>query len=416
MNRPEQLNFRDEEVMQSDVFRLRSIIRRLGTRSSTLDASQAGISKAEQLLTSSRERLQTRQQVALPIQFPVELPISEHAEVLQQALCDHQVLVVCGETGSGKSTQLPKICLAAGRGRRGLIGHTQPRRLAARSIAARLTEELRGSPSSTVAYKVRFTDQTEKQTMVKLMTDGILLAETQSDRFLDQYDTIIVDEAHERSLNIDFLLGYLRRLLLKRRDLRVIITSATLDAAKFSNHFEINGQAAPIMEVAGRTYPVTQRYQPLLAKDEVDESDVGERDLMTGLVDAIRSLEKDGPGDVLVFLPTEGEIRAATKRLKSSFAPRLHQRSLEILPLYARLGNKDQNRVFNPGGAQRIILATNVAESSLTVPRIRYVIDSGTARISRYAPRTKVQRLPIEAVSRASADQRAGRCGLHRSL
>lgn len=367
--------------------------------------------KISHLIERSRQRCDERRSCVPDIQLPPELPISEHAEVITDTIRSSRVVVLCGETGSGKSTQLPKLCLQAGRGIHGMIGHTQPRRLAARSLSSRIADEL-GSPlGGAVGFKIRFTDHTAPTTLVKLMTDGILLAETQSDRFLDQYDTIIVDEAHERSLNIDFLMGYLRRLLDRRKDLKVILTSATLDADKFANHFDLDGQPAPIIKVAGRTYPVELRYRPLLTEDVNEESNNTERDLLSGIVEGVHELHAAGPGDILIFLPTEAEIRAATKRLRSSLAGQLHRQELDILPLYARLSNKDQNRVFQPGGRRRIVLATNVAESSITVPGIRYVIDAGTARISRYAPRTKVQRLPIEPISRASADQRAGRCG-----
>ena len=308
------------------------------------------------------------------------------------------MVIVAGETGSGKTTQIPKICLELGRGVRGLIGHTQPRRIAARTVAERVAEELRTPLGEAVGWKVRFTDQVGDSTLVKLMTDGILLAEIQTDRELRAYDTIIIDEAHERSLNIDFLLGYLAQLLPRRPDLKVVITSATIDPQRFSRHFG----DAPIVEVSGRTYPVEVRYRPLLEEDAEDS----DRDQITAICDAVDELQAEGPGDILVFLSGEREIRdtadALTKR---------NLRHTEVLPLYARLSSAEQHRVFQQHSGRRIVLATNVAETSLTVPGIRYVIDPGTARISRYSHRTKVQRLPIEPVCQASANQRKGRCG-----
>src|SRR5690606_19575594 len=323
------------------------------------------------------------------------------------AIRDHQVVVVCGETGSGKSTQLPKICLELGRGISGLIGHTQPRRIAARSVAARVAEELRTPLGTTVGFKIRFTDQTSPTTLVKVMTDGVLLAETQHDRFLDQYDTLIIDEAHERSLNIDFLLGYVKRLLPRRPDLRVIITSATIDAARFADHFAGPAGPAPVIEVSGRTYPVEVLYRPL----EADEDSGEEPEMSDAILAAIDELARRGPGDMLVFLPTEREIREVAKLLRGRNIPGSPPGATEVLPLYARLSAAEQNKVFSAHKHRRIVLATNVAESSLTVPGIRFVVDTGTARISRYSPRSQIQRLPIEAVSQASADQRKGRCG-----
>lgn len=310
---------------------------------------------------------------------------------------DHQVVIVAGETGSGKTTQLPKICMELGRGLKGLIGHTQPRRLAARTVANRIAEELQSEPGGCIGYKVRFSDHVSENTMVKLMTDGILLAEIQQDRLLMQYDTIIIDEAHERSLNIDFLLGYLKELLPRRPDLKIIITSATIDPERFSKHFN----NAPIIEVSGRTYPVEVRYRPI-----VEEADDTERDQLQAIFDAVDELGREGPGDILIFMSGEREIRDTADALN-----KLDLRHTEVLPLYARLSNSEQNRVFQPHSGRRIVLATNVAETSLTVPGIKYVIDPGTARISRYSYRTKVQRLPIEPVSQASANQRKGRCG-----
>ncbi|HVJ69563.1 MAG TPA: ATP-dependent RNA helicase HrpA, partial [Caulifigura sp.] len=353
--------------------------------------------------------------------FEDPLPICERIDEIAAAIEKHQVVVVAGETGSGKSTQLPKICLKLGRGVFGMIGHTQPRRIAARSVATRVAEELGTRVGEGVGFKVRFTDAVSPNTHIKVMTDGILLAELQSDRFLDAYDTIIIDEAHERSLNIDLILGQLHRLLKKRPDLRVIITSATIDAVRFAAFFDSpdgridEGELAvrlagtmpatgtPVIEVSGRTYPVETRYRPL--------SDDGDADLNGGIADAIVEVLSEGPGDVLTFLPTERDIRELAEVLRGrlrQFGPGF---KAEILPLYGRLSEHDQQRVFQPHSGQRVVLATNVAESSLTVPGIRYVVDTGTVRLSRFAPQSKVQRLPIEPISRASADQRKGRCG-----
>jgi len=343
-------------------------------------------------------RLEERRAALPNAEFDDSLPISAHREAIAAAIRDHQVVVVCGETGSGKTTQLPKICLSLGLGAAGLIGHTQPRRIAARSVAARIAAELKTTVGDQVGYKVRFSDRTGPNAFIKLMTDGILLAETQSDRLLEQYEVIILDEAHERSLNIDFLLGYLKRLLPRRPDLKLIVTSATIDPERFSRHFN----DAPIIEVSGRTYPVEIRYRPLIAVDE-DERD---RDLQQAILDAVDEVWQQGPGDILIFLSGEREIRETAESLRKHHPP-----NTEILPLYARLSAAEQNRVFQPHGRPRIVLATNVAETSLTVPGIRYVIDPGMARISRYSPRGKIQRLPIEKISQASANQRAGRCG-----
>jgi ATP-dependent helicase HrpA len=327
--------------------------------------------------------------------FPEDLPVARRRDEIARAIAAHPVVVVAGETGSGKTTQLPKICLALGRGVDGLIGHTQPRRIAARSLAERIAEELGTPLGRDVGCKVRFSDRTRPEGYVKVMTDGILLAETRGDRHLSAYDTLILDEAHERSLNIDFLLGYVKRILPRRPDLRVVITSATIDTERFARHFD-----APVVEVSGRTYPVEVRYRP-------PEPAEGAADPHRGLLDAVDELAGLGPeGDILVFLPGEREIREAAEALRKH-----HPRDTEVLPLFARLSAAEQHRVFHPGPRRRIVLATNVAETSLTVPRIRYVIDSGLARISRYSTRAKVQRLPVEPVSRASADQRKGRCG-----
>ena len=330
---------------------------------------------------------------------PENLPIAEWRGHLLDAIRDHQVVIVAGETGSGKSTQLPKLCLELGRGVDGLIGHTQPRRMAARTIAERVADELGTELGTAIGYTVRFTDKVRDTTLVKVMTDGILLAEIQRDRMLHRYDTIIVDEAHERSLNIDFLLGYLKQLLPKRPDLKVIVTSATIDTARFSEHFD----SAPIVEVAGRTYPVEVRYRPY------GDQPGDQRDQVQAVSDAIDELEHEGNGDVLVFLSGEREIHDIADTLRRRDAS--GRRPLEILPLYARLSAVEQHRIFQPHTGRRIVLSTNVAETSLTVPGVRYVIDAGSARISRYSHRLKVQRLPIEPVSRASANQRSGRCG-----
>ncbi len=343
------------------------------------------------------QKVQARAAACPKITYPESLPVSQKKQDIFAAIRDHQVVIVAGETGSGKTTQLPKICLELGRGVKGLIGHTQPRRLAARSVASRIADELATPLGSSVGYKVRFNDQVGENTLVKLMTDGILLAEIQQDRLLMQYDTLIIDEAHERSLNIDFILGYLRELLPKRPDLKVIITSATIDPQRFSRHFN----HAPIIEVSGRTYPVEVRYRPV-----VDDADDSERDQLQAIFDAVDELGREGPGDVLIFMSGEREIRDTADALNKLNLPHT-----EVLPLYARLSNSEQNRVFQSHHGRRIVLATNVAETSLTVPGIKYVIDPGTARISRYSFRTKVQRLPIEPVSQASANQRKGRCG-----
>jgi ATP-dependent helicase HrpA len=340
-----------------------------------------------------------------PITYPEELPVSGRRAEIAEALREHQVIIVSGETGSGKTTQLPKICLELGRGQRGMIGHTQPRRIAASSTAKRIAQELNSPPGELVGFKVRFNDTLSKGASVKLMTDGILLAESQTDPLLRQYDTIIIDEAHERSLNIDFLLGYLKQILPKRPDLKVIITSATIDAQRFSEHFSSvqNGEKklAPVIEVSGRLYPVELRYRPV-QDGEKDK----ERDLMTAITDAVDELCRVGSGDVLVFLPGEREIRDAAEALRKHHPPHV-----EILPLFARLSAQEQERVFKTSNARRIVLATNVAETSLTVPGIRYVVDAGLARVKRYSYRNKVEQLQIEAVAQSAANQRAGRCG-----
>ncbi|WP_462055566.1 ATP-dependent RNA helicase HrpA [Vibrio cholerae] len=349
-------------------------------------------------IAQSMMAVEQRKQQMPKIEYPALLPVSQKRDDIAQAIAHHQVVIVAGETGSGKTTQLPKICAELGRGKYGLIGHTQPRRLAARSVANRIAEEMETELGGFVGYKVRFTDQISDQTQIKLMTDGILLAEIQNDRFLNQYDTIIIDEAHERSLNIDFILGYLKQLLPRRPDLKVIITSATIDPERFSKHFS----NAPIIEVSGRTYPVEVRYRPL-AGDDDSESD---RDQLEGIFQAVDELCDEGLGDILIFMNGEREIRDTADALSKR-----NLRDTEIVPLYARLSAGEQNKIFQPHAGRRIVLATNVAETSLTVPGIKYVIDPGTARISRYSYRTKVQRLPIEPISQASANQRKGRCG-----
>ena len=333
------------------------------------------------------------------LNFP-DLPVTGKKDDIAKLIQENQVVIVCGETGSGKTTQLPKICLSIGRGAAGFIGHTQPRRIAARTVADRIAEELGEAIGKSVGFKIRFNDKTHSESLVKLMTDGILLAESQNDPYLNQYDTIIIDEAHERSLNIDFLLGYMKWLLPKRPDLKLIITSATIDPQRFSTHFN----HAPIIEVSGRTYPVEMRYRPIEQKEEEDETT---DDLQNAILDAVDELYRDLRGDILIFLSGEREIRETTDSLKKH-----HPTQYEILPLYSKLSVSEQERVFKPkGGKIRIVLATNVAETSLTVPGIRCVIDTGHARISRYSHRSKIQRLPIERISQSSANQRAGRCG-----
>ncbi|MFD2396338.1 ATP-dependent RNA helicase HrpA [Prauserella oleivorans] len=361
---------------------------------------QAVAAKIAADIEAAERRVRRRREAVPTVEYPPELPVSQYKDDLAEVIREHQVVIVAGETGSGKTTQLPKICLELGLGVRGQIGHTQPRRIAARTVAERIASELGTELGSTVGYKVRFTDTSGDDTLVKLMTDGILLAEIQHDRMLRQYDTLIIDEAHERSLNIDFLLGYLKQLLPRRPDLKVIITSATIDPERFSRHFD----DAPIVEVSGRTYPVEVRYRPIVDPDDPDADD--DRDQVQAITDAVRELIAEGPGDILVFLSGEREIRDANDALAALELP-----NTEILPLYARLSAADQHRVFQRHRGRRIVLATNVAETSLTVPGIKYVIDPGTARISRYSHRTKVQRLPIEPISQASANQRKGRCG-----
>ncbi|MWJ27786.1 ATP-dependent RNA helicase HrpA [Halomonas sp. ZH2S] len=397
-------------VMLRDVQPLEQRLAGLTRRAREGKPVDRGIQEVSRDLQRSQTALAKRQAQPVALNYPQTLPVVERREDILEALRNHQVVVVAGETGSGKTTQLPKICLELGRGRRGMIGHTQPRRLAARSVATRLAEELEVSLGEQVGYQVRFHDQSSDTTLIKLMTDGILLAETQHDPLLQRYDTIIIDEAHERSLNIDFLLGYLKRLLPKRPELKVIITSATIDVDRFSAHFGTPSSPAPVVEVTGRTYPVDVHYRPLVREAD-DEED---RTLQEGILHAVEEIETIerakgwlyGPRDVLIFLPGEREIRETADTLR-----RADLGGTEILPLYARLSNAEQNRVFAPHSGRRIVLATNVAETSLTVPGIRYVIDPGLVRISRYSYRAKIQRLPVEPVSQASANQRKGRCG-----
>ncbi|HEY2862947.1 MAG TPA: ATP-dependent RNA helicase HrpA [Casimicrobiaceae bacterium] len=372
-------------------------------------ASAAEQQRVEAAIGASIDKVARRAAARPAIAYPPELPVSAERDRIAAAIREHPVVIVCGETGSGKTTQIPKICLDLGRGTRGLIGHTQPRRIAARSVAARVAEELNAELGTVVGYKVRFTDHTRPDAYIKLMTDGILLAETQSDRTLAAYDTIIIDEAHERSLNIDFLLGYLKQLLPRRPDLKLVVTSATLDAERFARHFCSAESPAPVIEVSGRSYPVEVRYRPL-GGGSVDEAD-DEEELEEAIVAAAEDLWREGPGDILVFLPGEREIRETSELLTRSLARRPYARQVEILPLYARLSAEQQHRVFSRSAGRRIVLATNVAETSLTVPGIRYVIDSGLARVKRYSLRNKVTQLQIEKIAQAAADQRAGRCG-----
>jgi ATP-dependent helicase HrpA len=369
------------------------------------DADPAALERFAGEVDHAEARVARRRAAVPSIEYPPQLPVSARRDELLEVIRDNQVVVVAGETGSGKTTQLPKICLELGRGVRGTIAHTQPRRLAARTVAQRIADELHVPLGGAVGYSVRFNDRAGEDTLVRLMTDGLLLAEIQRDRLLRRYDTIIIDEAHERSLNIDFLLGYLKEILRRRPDLKLIITSATIDPGQFSRHFD----DAPVVEVSGRTYPVEVRYRPVADLDPADGGDAEQRDQVEAIGDALDELLDAGAGDTLVFLSGEREIRDTAEALAGRFGPRL-----EVLPLYARLSTAEQQRVFEPRGAQRgrrVVLATNVAETSVTVPGIRYVIDPGTARISRYSARLKVQRLPIEPISRASADQRKGRCG-----
>ena len=382
------------DIMLVDKRRLSARIHGIGKIKSQ-EAQQAVAAEIQQQIEQARVRVESRKStVQNTIVFPESLPVSQRKAEIEKLLSEHQVIVVAGETGSGKTTQLPKMCLELGLGNLGIIGHTQPRRIAARSVAARIAEELKTELGDLVGYKVRFNDQISDNTQIKLMTDGILLAEIQTDRFLNQYSCLIIDEAHERSLNNDFILGYLKQLLPRRPDLKVIITSATIDVERFSKHFN----NAPIIEVSGRTYPVEVRYRPVVEEDDQDQ--------LQGILNAVDELQAEGRGDILIFMSGEREIRDTAEALQKQ-----NLKHTEILPLFARLSAQEQNKIFHPSGLNRIVLATNVAETSLTVPGIKYVIDPGTARISRYSYRTKVQRLPIEPISQASANQRKGRCG-----
>src|SRR5690606_32421790 len=388
-----------DSCLRRDQYRLRRERDRLRAeqqRGRDVTAAEAVLSQKIAASTAARA---ARAASVPALAYPEELPVSAHREQIRRAIEEHQVVIVCGETGSGKTTQLPKICLAAGRGIAGAIGHTQPRRLAARTVAARIAEELKTPLGQLVGFKMRFQDRTRPEGLIKLMTDGILLAETQGDRLLDAYDTLIVDEAHERSLNIDFLLGYLKWLLPRRPDLKVVITSATIDPQRFSKHFG----DAPIINVSGRSYPVEIRYRAVELDEENDETASAQQEAILAAVD---ELWRDQDGDILVFLSGEREIRETAESLRKH-----HPQGCEVLPLFSRLAQGEQERVFRPSGRRRIVLATNVAETSLTVPGIRAVIDTGVARISRYSHRSRLQRLPIEKISRASANQRSGRCG-----
>ena len=397
------------EGMAVDRVSLTKSIERLRRRG----AAPAEIERVARAVAASRDRVSRRAARVPRIVYPPELPVSARRDDIAAVMRAHQTIIVCGETGSGKTTQLPKICLEHGRGIRGLIGHTQPRRIAARSVATRIAQELATKLGEIVGYKVRFSDQTRPDAYIKLMTDGILLAETQSDPTLAAYDTIIIDEAHERSLNVDFLLGYLKQLLPRRPDLKLIITSATLDADRFARHFGDGTTSAPVIDVEGRMFPVEVRYRPLGAgEDPAGENEADDEEaLEEAIVATAEDLWREGPGDILVFLPGEREIRETAELLSKGLARRPYASSMEILPLFARLSVEQQQQVFAPSGGRRVVLATNVAETSLTVPGIRYVIDSGLARIKRYSLRNKVTMLQIEKVSQAAANQRAGRCG-----
>ncbi|HET7016525.1 MAG TPA: ATP-dependent RNA helicase HrpA [Streptosporangiaceae bacterium] len=416
-----ELRQRLPELMLHDQRRLGRRIEQTGSLRNP-QRREAALREIAAELVQAQDRIEARRRSVPVITYPAELPVSQRKDEIARAIRDHQVVIVAGETGSGKTTQIPKICLELGRGVTGQIGHTQPRRLAARAVAERIADELGTELGSTVGYKVRFTDNSSDNTLVKLMTDGILLTELAHDRRLLRYDTLIIDEAHERSLNIDFILGYLHRLLPSRPDLKVIITSATIDPERFAAHFSpsepTSESTTPVIEVSGRTYPVEVRYRPLLLIDPDDDepgragqkaAEQEPRDQVQAILDAVDELCAEGPGDILVFLSGEREIRDTADALTS--APARPGSELEIVPLYARLSAAEQHRVFAAHSGRRVVLATNVAETSLTVPGIKYVIDPGAARISRYSNRTKVQRLPIEPISQASANQRKGRCG-----
>ncbi|HSI24192.1 MAG TPA: ATP-dependent RNA helicase HrpA [Methylotenera sp.] len=425
--------------MLVDRFPLKNRLNQARTQSEQNKSVEKSLQEIAQKMRASQAKFASRLANLPKPEYPLELPVSGRKAEISDAISKNQVVIVCGETGSGKTTQLPKICLELGRGVSGLIGHTQPRRIAARSVASRIAQELNSPLGEVVGYKVRFNDKLSESSYIKLMTDGILLAETQGDRFLNAYDTIIIDEAHERSLNIDFLLGYLKQLLPKRPDLKIIVTSATIDADRFSQHF--NG--APVIEVSGRTYPVEIRYRPLgkagfrakeitetdNAQFDVDdetifgitrkaktearwlEEDNEEEAIEEAILDAADDLLRQGDGDILVFLPGEREIRDVADHLRKYQGRSAKLKHIEVLPLFARLSIEDQQKIFKSHSSRRIVLATNVAETSLTVPGIKYVIDAGLARVNRYSPRAKVEQLQIEKISRAAAKQRAGRCG-----
>ena len=387
-----------DQVQCKDAHRLRREAEKIASRLESGKPSDQLVSKLQRSAETSYTETSRRQALVQAIDYPEALPVSQRKDDIIELLRNHQVVVVAGETGSGKTTQLPKMCLELGLGRRGLIGHTQPRRIAARTVASRIADELKVELGDVVGYQVRFKDHSNSNTLVKLMTDGVLLAEIGIDRYLSRYEAIVIDEAHERSLNIDFLLGYLKRILPSRPDLKIVITSATIDVQRFSKHFD----DAPVIEVSGRTFPVETWYRPL------EDTELSEG--IASVVQDILALESDQSaanrgGDFLVFCAGEREIRETSKLLRQLDMP------LEVLPLYARLSLAEQNKIFQPRGRRRLVLATNVAETSVTVPGIRYVIDPGFARISRYSVKTKVQRLPIEAISQASANQRKGRCG-----
>ena len=403
-----------EHCLSADRPRLRRDLRKLARRPRVLSDVPEALRLA---IADSAAKLIARREALPKPDFPPDLPVNQRKDEIAAAIRDNQVVIVCGETGSGKTTQLPKICLELGRGVSGLIGHTQPRRIAARATATRIAQELKSELGATVGFKIRFTDRIGPQSYIKLMTDGILLAETQGDPLLSAYDTLIIDEAHERSLNIDFLLGYLRQLLVKRPDMKLIVTSATLDAERFARHFGTADKPAPVIEVSGRLYPIEMRYRPV-ERDEPKPARPGEptprqdsrgpdRDLYDALVDAVDEAHRSGPGDVLVFLPGEREIREAAEALRKAH----HAAGTEVLPLFARQSAQEQARVFAPSKGRRVVLATNVAETSLTVPGIRYVVDTGLARVKRYSHRNKVEQLQIEKIAQSAARQRAGRCG-----
>ncbi|MFZ1447003.1 MAG: ATP-dependent RNA helicase HrpA, partial [Candidatus Dechloromonas phosphoritropha] len=395
--------------LTADARRLRALPRELAR--STGEKRQKLRTDLATLLAASQAAVVARRARLPRPEFQPDLPVNERRVDIAELIAGNQVVIVCGETGSGKTTQLPKICLDLGIGARGLIGHTQPRRLAARSVATRLAQELKTQVGAGVGVKIRFHDMSTADSWVKLMTDGILLAESQSDPYLNAYEALIIDEAHERSLNIDFLLGYLKQLLPRRPDLKLIITSATIDAERFAEHFTVDGKNAPIIEVSGRLYSVDVRYRPV---EDIDKKD-DERDLYDAIVDAADELSRLGSGDILVFLPGEREIREAAEALRKHALARpglSTAHAPEILPLFSRLSAGDQDRIFKPSrGQRRIVLATNVAETSLTVPGIRYVIDTGLARVKRYSYRNKIEQLQVEKISQAAARQRAGRCG-----